>query len=112
MQLPDLPRPNRTKIINALSCSKELKQFCLNQAIKAGYAEIGDDLYQEMFMIFFRKKSDWMVKKYVSGELNYYIVKLIKNMLTRENDTFYRNYVVPLLSKVDITSIPDFGDNK
>ena len=68
-----------------------------------------EDLIQDVYLLLLQKDEDLIVNLYNKGEIDYYILKVVRNQLLSKDSPYYQKYIRFQSNSDDITqaaSIP------
>lgn len=83
----------KTDIIKALADERFIEKCFRKMKACAGEAQFNlDDLAQDLYLSLLDKDDGLITGLYDRGELNYYVVSMITNMVLSKSSPYYLNY--------------------
>lgn len=79
----------KKQVINQLAKQKTIENI-LNKFVKCHSYK--DDLAQDLYISLLEKPDDQILKLYESGQLNYFIVGMIRHNIISKTSPFYKQY--------------------
>ena len=92
---------NNIEIITYLAENKKVEEIVQNISKKSFPYE--DELSQDIYLSLLEKPSDLIERLYEKKELNYFIVKMVKNNLLSRNSPYYQKYMRWVERKTELT---------
>ena len=81
---------NKTQIISQLANEKLVERVInkIDSTIMANYPDLANDIYLSLM----EKDSDTIVSLFESGQLAFFIIRMVKNNIFSSNSPYYRTY--------------------